>query len=302
MKKILAALAMVMACVPAMAQTFTVNNLVGTGTTNSTSSTTGAAKFAGGLGVAQDLWIGGTFHGGAAITSGSFNGTVGATTPSTGAFTTLSASSTVSGAGFTSLFASPPAIGSTTPSTGAFTTLSASSTVSGTGFSTYLASPPAIGGVAPNTGNFTTLSTTAQSKVIMTDANAQSIPNNTSTVVTTWTSTLNQGSNFNASTGVYTCPTTGTYRVSAGLQLASATYAAGNLISLRVLVNGTLTYQTTMIITAAATQPFYTNPISVMVNCTATNTISLAILHTQGGAVALSGVGTNNFLMIDQMP
>jgi hypothetical protein len=40
---------------------------------------------------------------------------------------------------------------------GAFTTLSASSTVSGTGFSTYLASPPAIGGTSPNTGNFTTL-------------------------------------------------------------------------------------------------------------------------------------------------
>jgi hypothetical protein len=39
-------------------------------------------------------------------------------------------------------------VGATTPSTGAFTTLSASSTVSGTGFSTYLASPPAIGGTA----------------------------------------------------------------------------------------------------------------------------------------------------------
>ena len=39
-------------------------------------------------------------------------------------------------------------IGATTASTGAFTTLSASSTVSGTGFSTYLASPPAIGGTA----------------------------------------------------------------------------------------------------------------------------------------------------------
>lgn len=77
------------------------------------------------------------------------------------------------------------AIGSTTASTGAFTTLSASSTVSGTGFSNYLASPPAIGGTAaaaitgttitantrfvgahdgtvgattPNTGAFTTVS------------------------------------------------------------------------------------------------------------------------------------------------
>jgi hypothetical protein len=48
-------------------------------------------------------------------------------------------------------------VGATTASTGAFTTLSASSTVSGTGFSTYLASPPAIGGTAPSAGTFTTL-------------------------------------------------------------------------------------------------------------------------------------------------
>jgi len=40
---------------------------------------------------------------------------------------------------------------------GSFTTLSASSTVSGTGFSTYLASPPAIGGTAAAAGTFTTL-------------------------------------------------------------------------------------------------------------------------------------------------
>jgi hypothetical protein len=50
------------------------------------------------------------------------------------------------------------AIGSSTPDSGAFTTLSASSTVSGTGFSTYLASPPAIGGTAAAAGAFTTLS------------------------------------------------------------------------------------------------------------------------------------------------
>jgi hypothetical protein len=46
-------------------------------------------------------------------------------------------------------------VGATTPNTGAFTSLSASSTVSGTGFSTYLASPPAIGTTAAAAGNFT---------------------------------------------------------------------------------------------------------------------------------------------------
>ena len=40
---------------------------------------------------------------------------IGSTTPAAGAFTTLSASSTVSGAGITSLFASPPALGTTAP-------------------------------------------------------------------------------------------------------------------------------------------------------------------------------------------
>jgi hypothetical protein len=49
------------------------------------------------------------------------------------------------------------AIGATTPGTGAFTTLSASSTVSGAGFSAYLASPPAIGGTAAAAGSFTSL-------------------------------------------------------------------------------------------------------------------------------------------------
>ncbi|WP_322083976.1 hypothetical protein [Burkholderia sp. BCC1972] len=98
-------------------------------------------------------------------TSSTFTGgldstAIGPNTPSTGAFTTLSASSTVSGAGFTTYLASPPAIGGTAANTGAFTNLSSSGTVSGTGFSTYLASPPAIGATTANTGRFTTLSST----------------------------------------------------------------------------------------------------------------------------------------------
>jgi hypothetical protein len=53
---------------------------------------------------------------------------------------------------------------------GAFTTLSASSTVSGTGFSTYLASPPAIGGTTAAAGTFTTLTATSDSAFTSTGA------------------------------------------------------------------------------------------------------------------------------------
>ncbi|WP_431207521.1 beta strand repeat-containing protein [Burkholderia cepacia] len=89
---------------------------------------------------------------------------IGATTPSTGAFTTLSASgaatlNTLSSSGATitggSINGTP--VGNSAASTGAFTTLSASGTVSGAGFSSYLASPPAIGGTAAAAGTFSAM-------------------------------------------------------------------------------------------------------------------------------------------------
>jgi len=83
----------------------------------------------------------------------------------TGTVSGISLSGTVTSSGSLTLggtldLSSPPAIGSTAANTGAFTTLSASSTISGTGFSTYLASPPAIGGTTASTGRFTTVTST----------------------------------------------------------------------------------------------------------------------------------------------
>lgn len=52
-------------------------------------------------------------------------------------------------------------IGGAVPAAASFTTLAASSTVSGAGFSTYLASPPAIGGTARAAGSFTALAANA---------------------------------------------------------------------------------------------------------------------------------------------
>jgi hypothetical protein len=86
------------------------------------------------------------------------NAPVGGGTPSTGAFTTLSASGAVSGAGIAALFSAPASIGSVTPNAGAFTTLSASGAVSGAGITALFASPPSVGSGTPGTGAFTTLS------------------------------------------------------------------------------------------------------------------------------------------------
>jgi hypothetical protein len=60
-------------------------------------------------------------------------------------------------ANVTTTLASPPSIGGTAAAAGAFTTLSATSTISGTGFTNWLASPPAIGGTTAAAGTFSTL-------------------------------------------------------------------------------------------------------------------------------------------------
>jgi len=101
---------------PATPQPIVATTLQVTDTTNSTSPTTGAETIAGGLGVVGDVWSGAAFHGAFA---GPLNGTVGATTPSTGAFTSLSSTSG----------ALNGSLGATTPSSVAATTVSASGTI-----------------------------------------------------------------------------------------------------------------------------------------------------------------------------
>ena len=60
----------------------------------------------------------------------------------------------------TNAMKSPPAIGGTTPAAGYFTELQASSSVSGTGFSTLFASPYVIGSGTPAAGTFSVLAVT----------------------------------------------------------------------------------------------------------------------------------------------
>jgi len=107
--------------------------------------------------------------------SGAHNGTVGATTPSTGAFTTLAASSTVSGQGFTDRFATPGPIGSTTASTGVFTTLAATAAVT-------LSPANAAVAISPTGTGTVTISPTG---ALIINPTAASTINNTSIGVTT---------------------------------------------------------------------------------------------------------------------
>ena len=112
--------------VPAIEKFYIVNNGLADACTVKNSSGTGVAVASGktslvfndGTNVVEVVsYLNSLTTPSATITGGAISG-------ATGSFTTLAASSTVSGAGFTTYFASPPPIGSATPSTGAFTTLS----------------------------------------------------------------------------------------------------------------------------------------------------------------------------------
>jgi len=154
-------------------------------------------------------------------------------------------------------------IGATTPGTGAFTTLSASSTVSGTGFSTYLASPPAIGGTTAAAGTFTTLSgTTSVTTPIVKSASSLTLQSNGTTTAVTVDTSQNVGigttspstklTTYQAGDGLHVKATNNTFYsalgVSAGasagyFDVASATnmlFTRGGTESMRIDSSGNL--------------------------------------------------------------
>lgn len=191
-------------------------------------------------------------------------GTIGGTTPAAASFTTISASSTLSGAGFTSYFASPPAIGSTAANTGAFTTLSASGQITSTlatgtaplviasttnvpnlnasslNGATF-ASPGAIGATAAGSGAFTTVSTTGAitlggDAILQRDAaNYLAMRNGTNSTKFSVSNTFTDASNYRrlALIGSYSGTATGVITEGLGTGAAAAMYVgtdtAGNL-------------------------------------------------------------------------
>jgi hypothetical protein len=146
------------------AGSFTSITISGNATIGGTLGVAGAAALGGTLGVTGAttmgaVSIGGTLSGAGTSLYFASPPPIGSTAANTGSFTALSASGAVSGAGFSSYLASPPSIGSTAPGPGAFTTLSASGTVSGSGVNSLISAPPVgVGSVTPSAAFFTTLS------------------------------------------------------------------------------------------------------------------------------------------------
>lgn len=86
---------------------------------------------------------------------------------------------------------------------------------------------------------FDTLSATGNDALLYNNNSAQSIPNLTPTIVTGWTQLFDRlGTNFNATTGVFTAPANGYYQVSAGLLFTANTGAPNTSAQTVIVANG----------------------------------------------------------------
>jgi hypothetical protein len=165
-------------------------------------------------------------------------GAIGSTTASTGAFTTLSASSTVSGTGFTNRFAAPGPIGSTTASTGAFTTLTAGGTAfpSATGTTGQVLSLSSAGTAAwstPSSGGNNIAIITAPNAYITFPNTSGGTPNND-----TWTLENANGTGVTVSTNTITLPA-GTWIVQLPMMHSQSTSNWGALKIQNTSTSGT---------------------------------------------------------------
>lgn len=194
--------------------------------TNATNATT-ATNQSGGTVSATTLAASSTVSGAGFTARFSASGPIGDVTPSTAVFTTLAASGAVSGAGFTARFSTPGPIGDSSPSTAAFITLAASGAVSGAGFTARFATPGAIGSTVASTGAFTTISASGQITSTVSTGSAPLVVASTTNVANLNASSLS-GATFAAPGAIGGgTPSTGAFTTLSATGLVSPSSVAG---------------------------------------------------------------------------
>lgn len=127
--------------------------------------------------------------------------------------------------------------------------------------------------------------------------NAQSIPNNSATTVTTWTTTTNVGAAFVPLTGIFTAPIAGFYSFNAQVQFSAAASAVASEFRASFFKNGTTTINQGMTTTQTAASSVKQCPqANVYVQLAAGDTIAVQAYQNGngGGALALTNDATLN--------
>lgn len=215
-------------------------------TTVSSDSTSGALRVAGGVGIAGDLNVGGSINAASASFASINNTPIGNATPSTGAFTTLTASGTTTFNTPTAGSLQALAIGNVTPGTGNFTTVTVTNFATGNAQVTG----GVLSGLTSVNATTGTIANFASSNVQITGGDLTGITGAATTFVATNFSSGNAvitGGSLNATpigattastANVTTLTTTGTITASGNIVAASGTDSTSTTTGALVVVGG----------------------------------------------------------------
>lgn len=165
-----------------------------------------------------------------------------------------------------------------------------------------------VSGAAPAASpTFTGTATAAKlvaagnTKVASRNSSAQSIPNNTATVVTGWSNVVDVNGEFNVSTGTFTAAAAGNYLVSAQLTFNGA-MPVNSLLQIQLFANGSnFVSGQTVVQNATPTTNVVTLPPYVA-SLTAGQTIQIKALQSAGSSIPLVASASVNYLSIVQVP
>jgi hypothetical protein len=134
----------------------------------------------------------------------------------------------------------------------------------------------------------------ALSKFKATTVAATSLTNNVFTAPITYTAAQNVGSNFVASTGVYTAPVAGEYTFWAGARCTAAAIGSGTQFIIGFFVNGSVVRQMGTTFAATATAAMQVGA-SASLTLAANDLVTMRIFQNSGGALTIDAGGTTFF-------
>ncbi len=131
--------------------------------------------------------------------------------------------------------------------------------------------------------------------LIANSTNAQSIPNATSTTVTTWTVQQDTHGAFNATTGVYTVQVPGVYQISGFIAFNANGTGNRELIAVHTGSSKTLDREA-----ANGTDGNYSTGTATF-NCIAGDTLRLNVSQNSGGSLSLQGAAQYQYIQINRL-
>lgn len=150
---------------------------------------------------------------------------------------------------------------------------------------------------------FVTGKFTAFARVFATKTTALSLTNNAATTISGWTTTFDVNSNFVASTGVFTAPSTGYYLVSTQVVTATTAIAAGSLATVSIVGNGSSVAQgETAYPTASGTNSPLAVHATALVSLSAGQTVIVQVFQNSGAAVNTTTATAATYISIEQLP